>query len=206
MRHFSRLAFIVPAVLLLAGCVGGLLGRGAPPRKKLDIQAILDAAPNGSVLTLDYGEYVLTTGLTVANKHDLTITAPKGTLVMVDDVMEDVLSLEDCDSVHIVNLHMRHVKPLGEYNCEGAVIRMNQCSNMEVKNCELDGCGAIAVAGNGVKELQVTGCYIHNNTWNAFYLSDCRDALITGNRIVHNLDVLTQYDCERIEMRDNQLK
>jgi hypothetical protein len=194
------------AVLLLAGCVGGLLGRGAPPRKKLDIQAILDAAPNGSVLTLDYGEYVLTAGLTVANKHDLTITAPKGTLVMVDDVMEDVLSLEDCDSVHIVNLHMRHVKPLGEYNCEGAVIRMDQCSNMEVKNCELDGCGAIAVAGDGVKGLQITGCYVHNNTWNAFYLSDCRDALITGNRIIHNLDVLTQYDCERIEMRENQLK
>jgi hypothetical protein len=148
MRHRPRLAIVVPALMvLLAGCVGGRLGRGAPPRKKLDIQVILDAAPNGSVLTLDYGDYVLTTGLTVSNKHNLTITAPKGTLIMVDDVMQDVLSLEACDSVQIVNLHMRHVKPLGEYNCEGAVIRMDQCSSMEVKNCELDGCGAIAVAG-----------------------------------------------------------
>jgi len=192
--------------MLLAGCVGGRLGRGAPPKKKLDIQAILDTAPDGSVLTLDYGEYVLATGLTVSGKHNLTITGPRGTLILVDDVMQDVLTLETCDSVQIVNLHMRHLKPLGDYNCEGAVIRMDECSNMEVKDCELDGCGAIAVAGNQVKGLRVTGCYIHNNTWNAFYLTDCENALITGNRIVHNFDVLTQYDCDGIELRDNQLK
>jgi len=192
--------------MLAAGCSGVRFARRPPPKRELDIQAAFDAAPNGSILTIDYGEYVLPAGLVVRNRRDLTITAPRGTRIFVDDVMQDVIALENCDSVRIENLHLRHVKPLTEYECEGAVLRMSQCHDMEVANCELDGCGAFGIACDDVNRLNVTNCYIHDNTFTALYFNQCQDALITGNRIAGNADLITQYSCAGIEMRDNQLK
>ena len=191
---------------LIAGCIGARLGRGSPPRRELDIQALLDAAPSGNILTISYGEYILKTGLKLTNRQDLTITAPPGTRIFVDDVMEDVLALEDCDSVRIENLHLRHLKPLTEYECNGACLRLSRCRNMEVVGCELDGCGAFGIAGDDVNELKVTNCYVHNNSFSAFYFDGCQNALISGNRIVQNAELISQYSSDGIELRDNQMK
>ena len=207
MRRLSGVLFAVLAVVGLAvNCLNSRYVHRTPPRKSLDIQAILDDAPNGSILTLDYGEYVFDEGLTLDDKQNLVITAPPGTRILCSDVMEDVLSIDGCDSVRIDNLSLSHVKPLEDYECEGACLRISDCRNMEVLGCELSGCGAFGIAGNAVARLQVKGCFIHHNTFSAFYFDSCEDVLVSGNRIVNNAELITQYSCDRIDLRDNRLK
>ena len=191
---------------MTVGCLNGRYINRTPPRKNLDIQAILDDTPDGSILTLDYGEYVFDQGLTLAGKKNLTISAPLGTRILCSDVMENVLSIENCDSIRIENLRLSHLKPLDDYECEGACLRLGDCRDVEVSGCELAGCGAFGISGNDVARLRVKGCYVHNNTFSAFYFDSCEDVLVSGNRIVDNAEVITQYSCGTIDLHDNRLK
>jgi parallel beta-helix repeat protein len=207
MRRITYFLPIIASVcFLIAACAPGRVVREAPPRQNLDIQALLDSMPNGSILTINYGEYIFPTGLKLANKNNVTLSAAPGTRIFVDDVMEDVLGVDNCDSVRIENLHLRHLKPLTEYQCEGACLRISQSRDVEVAGCELDGCGAFGIAGTNLSGLRVTKCYVHDNSYSGFYFMESENVLITGNRIVHNMDVMSQYSCAGIEMRDNQLK
>jgi hypothetical protein len=206
----KRVSAILLAVLTIACLAGNCLNRRYvhqnPPRKNLDIQTILDDAPDGSILTLDRGEYVFEQGLMLDGKSNLTITAPPGTRILCSDVMADVLSLEGCDSIRIENLTLSHLKPLKEYECDGACLRISDCRDIEVVNCELSGCGAFGIAGDDVARLRANGCYVHHNTFSAFYFNSCEDVLISGNRIVNNTEVVTEYSCDGINLQDNRLK
>lgn len=207
MRRPASLLLVALAVAgLTIGCLNSRYVCRNPPRKNLDIQAILDDAPDGSILTLDYGEYVFDEGLTLDDKQNLTITAPAGTRILCSDVMEDVLTLDGCDSVRIENLSLSHEKPLGAYECDGACLRVSDSRDVEVRGCELSGCGAFGIAGNDVARLMVKGCHIHDNTFSAFYFDGCEDVLVSGNRIVGNAELVTQYSCDRINVEDNRLK
>ena len=205
-RPAQFLIFALAVAGMTVGCLNSRYVHRTPPRKSLDIQAILDDAPNGSILTLDFGEYVFDQSLALVGKKNLTITAPSGTRILCSDVMQDVLSLENCDSIRIENLRLSHLKPLDDYECEGACLRLGDCRDVEVSGCELAGCGAFGISGNDVARLLVKDCYIHDNTFSAFYFDGCRDVLVSGNRIADNAELITQFSCNRIDLRNNRLK
>lgn len=197
--------------LLILAVIAGLAcvpaGRKyGPAREKVNIQAYIDAARDGQELVIPYGTYTLEQGLKLTGRRNFTITAQPGTRILVDDVMEDVISIESSDSIRIENLCLRHVEPLKEYECHGACIRFNGCRNVVVENCELNGCGAFGVAADNTDDLLVRGCYIHHNSFTALYLSDCNRVTVVNNRIVDNAELTSEYGTSDLIMEDNQLK
>jgi polygalacturonase len=195
---------LVTVPLLLAGCLGGRYAQ--PPRRELDLQAVLDAAQDNATLTIPYGEYVVQQGLKLNGRRNVTITASPGTRILAADVMEDVLTLTECESVRIENLHLGHVKPLESYECEGSCLKFTRCRDVRVANCELTGCGAEGVYAFQSERLDIGNCYVHDNTYAGFYFAMCRSVLVHDCRLVHNFDRMSGYSNADIEFRNNTEK
>lgn len=172
------------------------------PRPRIDLQPLLTAAKNGATIHIPHGEYVIEKGLTIEDKSDLLIVADGGANIFLTDVTQDVLAIAQSRKITIRNLHVRHLKPLQEYECHGAVLRVSRSQDVRVQNCDLDGCGAIGVAADDVAKLQVQDCHIHNNTFTAIYLSRCQEVQIYGCRIEDNRHFLQTLEVDDLQMGD----
>lgn len=93
-----------------------------------------------------------------------------------------------------------------EYECHGAVLRIKDSEYVKIINCELNGCGAIGVAGYNSKNIIVRNCFIHHNSFNAFYFQGCAKVIIQSSIIEDNANFIQMYDIESLEMRDNVLR
>jgi parallel beta-helix repeat protein len=198
-----RTALVLAAIMLALGCVRPMF---APTRAAVDLQMLLDRAPDSSRIEIPYGEYVLESGLTLSNRHGLTITARPGTRILVADVMEQIIDLTNSSSIWIENLYLRHVKPLAAYECHGACVNLQNCDRVTIANCELNGCGAFGVAASNCERVMIENCYIHHNTYAGIYLYECDAVTVQNNRIVNNAEVVSQLNVTNLMMSGNRLK
>lgn len=180
--------------------------RPSPPRRSLDLQTILDEAENGDVVGIPFGEYRLANGLVIEGGKDLTVTARFGTRILVEDTDADVLTVDGGNGVRIENLYLRHIEPRKEYECHGAVVRVRNATNVRIVNCELNGCGAVGVSARTVKGLLVRKCFIHHNSFNAFYIDDGDEVKIQSCIVEDNGNFIQRYGAGSLEMRDNVLR
>ena len=171
------------------------------PIGDINLQRLVNNAPDGGVIEIPYGRYVLSESLTLARRKDLHIAFTPGSQLRIKKTDKAVIEIKDCNGLKISGVRARHVKPLAEYDCHGAVISIANSTNVSIDNCELNGCGAVGVFARK-STLRVTNCHIHSNTFNAFYLDSC-EAYVIGNIIERNANTLQSYRCEEIMWSDN---
>ena len=83
---------------------------------------------------------------------------------------ENVLWLNGND-ITVRNLKLRHFKPgsINGQNCSGRVIGLDNCTNVLIENCDINGCGLAGIHDNlGNSDILVRNNYIHNNSLAAF--------------------------------------
>lgn len=191
--------------LLMAGCgtVRGL--QSTMPASDLDVQALIDRTPDGGIVRIPAGRYVLERGLVIEGRSRLTLLGEPGTAVLVKDVNVHVLTVRNSSAIQVENLHLRHQEPLREYQCHGSVVRIENSNGVTIIGCELDGCGAIGVAAYGSTNITVRNCSIHHNTFNAFYLDSCREIELAGNTVENNGNFAQMYRIDGLMMHDNTI-
>ncbi len=177
-----------------------------PPEMDLDLQAMIDEARDGSTVEIPFGEFRLAQGLTIANRRNLTLTSRPGARILVADTNADVLAISDCDNILVQNLFLRHIKPMEDYECHGAVVRIVNSVNARIVNCELNGCGAIGVSANQAQGVLVRNCFVHSNTFNAFYFESCGAVEIQSCVVEDNANFIQMYRTDSLEMRDNLIR
>ena len=174
------------------------------PLKDINLQQLVNEAPDGSVVAIPLGRYVLSKSLTIARRKKLHLAFAPGTQLRVTDTDTAVILIEDCHDLKISGVRARHVEPLPEYECHGAVLSIHDSTNVVIDNCELNGCGAIGVSARK-STLSVMNCHIHHNSFNALYFSEC-EALVVGNIIEHNASTFQAYKCGEIIWSDNLIQ
>jgi hypothetical protein len=211
MKNHEMLTIVsMVAVIMLTGCgpEAGLIegGRYASPEidlplQKLDLQRLIDEAPDNSVVDIPLGRYVLSETLRIQGRRGLRIVFARGAQLRCTDVNATVISIAGCHDVEVSGVRARHVEPLAGYMCHGAVVRIDDSADVRIDNCELNGCGAVGVSAHN-SIVRITNCHIHSNSFNAIYLDECQVDII-GNIIENNANTLQAHRCDQIVWSDN---
>jgi parallel beta-helix repeat protein len=170
------------------------------------LQTLVEGVKDGTTLKAPRGRYTSKKAWTIKNKKNLTLIFTPDSEVICDDVYEDVVRIEDSDGVRLVGGIFRHAEPLKEYECHGAVIRIDDCESIKLMNGEYNGCGAVGVLASNVKQLTVYNCTIHRNSWTGLYLQDVQNARIVGNHIHDNKSDMTLVKCGMIQSDGNKIE
>jgi len=202
------LPFFLATVSFVTGCAttSSPDSRPQPQSISLDIQVLVEKARDGSTVKIPSGEYRLPDGITIRGRKGLVLTAEPGTRLLVEDTNADVLSIQQCEGIRIENLYLRHTKPLKKYECHGTVVSLDESRDTKIVNCELNGCGAIGVSAWKSKNVLISNCFIHHNTFNAFYFYGCDDVNIRSNIVEDNGNFIQMYDTQKLEMQNNVLR
>jgi nitrous oxidase accessory protein NosD len=193
---------VLMLVLLCSCCTTRTASRSHSA--EINIQDLISNAADERVC-IPRGTYVLSKGLEV-NRSDITIWCEPGTRILISDVNENVVSIHNVKNVRIENAHLSHLKPLTEYNCHGNVVDIRDAEDVTIFNCDLNGCGATGVYADSSKNLSIQNCWIHRNTFNAFYLNNCEQVLILANLIENNANLFQIYESTDIEASDNLIR
>ena len=94
-------------------------------------------------------------GLTISGGTD----DPLDTEIQTDPRYADVLAFINCSDVSVYNMTLGHTD-LGQ--CCGDVLSFNTCSNVELSNLDLYGCGVYGVYMENVDWFNAYDCHIHD--------------------------------------------
>lgn len=200
------------ACLWLTACAspGGRSAEGLealPDRTgEVQIQALIDAAGEDAVVRVPAGRYVLARGLVVSGKKRFTLEFESPAAVLVTDTNADVLKIEKCEQVRVRGATLRHLKPLKEYNCHGAVIAAEKCDELIIDDCTLDGCGAIGASLRDCQHATVQRCAITHNSFNAICLTKCGEVNVFDCVIENNANFLQVYRVEELMLSGNVVR
>ncbi len=164
-----------------------------------EIQKAIDKSQKGDVLLLKSGVYSVKYGLSIAYKEDLTIKGVGNVQILLDDPEDAVIEITKSSNIYVINIRASHKEPVKDpstqdspYVCTGHVITIEESKNVNILNCELNGCGTVGVAIYSSKKVLVNKCYIHNNSHAAIKLSNTKNINISQNRIENNKTVLNK--------------
>ena len=177
-----------------------------PPTSTLNLQELINTTPDGGTVTIPMGRYVLSDGLRVHDRNNLTISCAPGSQILVDDISADVIEIANSQNIRIEGAFLRHLKPLPEYECHGDVLKMRSSENIVVEDSELDGCGAIGVAVWQCRNVQVKQCLIQNNSFNALYFESAENVHIANCIIQDNANLFQMYRSQDIQMSGNIIR
>lgn len=188
---------IIAAFLFVAlGLSAGAETLTVTPGTKANLQALLDRAQPGDVVELTAGTYRFSGGLRVTGRTNVTIRGQGRVELVIDSLEEDVIAVHGSSNIVIRNLSARHNQPAGEYQCEGAVIRVEDSNRVGILQCDLNGCGAAGVMSFSSQDVVVAGCRIHHNTFAAVWVQG-GSVTVYGNTIEDNaMTLYTVGDCD----------
>ena len=168
------------------------------------IQAAINKAKDGSVVTIMPGTYALPGPLLLENRSDLTIRFIDVTFKTID-VNESVFQINNCKNINIIDGHFQHFEPLENYECDGPVFSINSSSNIKIMGSEINGCGAIGVSAFKTNKLVVFQCHLHHNTFTALSLNECQNVDINNNLIEHNGQTYNGSDNQYVRFHGNHV-
>jgi hypothetical protein len=133
--------------------------------------------------------------------HDIYIEGPKGegASLQVSPRYADVLWFHKCNNIAIKNVTMGHTEA---GDCSGDVIRLENSTNVLVKNCALFGCGVNGLSTTDCLGVQVRNSEVFGCSDCAFYFSDTNDVTVKGCKIFENSRAISAWDCEDIIFDD----
>ena len=211
--HATRsIAFLLlTCTVLIAGCSYAYVPYESrekyPVSQRTDnLQTLIDETPDHQTLRITKGSYIINKGLMIKGRVGLSVIAEPGTMILLTDLDQDVLTIADSKEIRLYNVLLKHVTPLKTYKCHGSVVRIDNAQDITIANSELNGCGAVGISAQKTKNLTIEHCYIHNNTFNALYLSNIQGVNLWSNVIVDNANAMQLYDVSDMQMSDNILE
>jgi len=172
---------------------------------KVSLQAAIDAAADGDTIILQAGTYSSPVAISVSERNGITLRGQGEVRLLCTDLYENVLNLEGSRDVRIEAILARHSQPLGSYACEGSVISGQNIKGLVVSRCELAGSGSIGVDLSSCENVEVSDCFIHDNTFAAMSLTDVASITIAGNRIERNAATLYSAGVSGLTMAGNTI-
>ena len=116
--------------------------------------------------------------LIIYNVKDLTLTAKQpGVTLVTSPRSANVLTFNDCKDITVSGLAAGHTE-MPEYECSGAVLVFNECTDTEIEDCALFGCGTIGVEAFHCKEMEIEDTEIYDCTQGGIYLYNVDEAEI----------------------------
>ena len=179
--------------------------RHISPQGKLRLQPAIDAARDGDTIILSGGTYLLMVPVAVSGRTGLTLRAEGVVWLVCKDLYVDVLAVTDCEDLRIEGIRARHEEELAEYECEGSVISARNVHGLLIAGCELAGSGAVGIDLSNCEDVEVNGCYLHDNSLAALSLSEVSSILITSNRISKNAATMYSTAVTGLTMLNNNI-
>lgn len=140
-----------------------------------DIQRSIDALENGGKLVLGEGIYKTNEPIIIRDKNNLTIEGDKEVWINTKGIDHHALTFEGCRNVTLFNIKAQHViledidnAPIEDAR-DGAVVGIIDCSNINLVDCELVGCGIYGVYAFSASPVTLRGCYLHDNAKSALF-------------------------------------
>jgi hypothetical protein len=195
-------ALLISFLLLTAFCINAETHR-IVPFSQISIQEILDFVQPGDTVILEEGIYEIDSTVKIMDKDSITIQGEGEVWVLCTDIYEDVISIVNCRGIQVYGVKARHKEWVPEYACNGSVVYIANSTDIEMRDCEFNGCGAFGVYMDYSERVDISYCYLHHNSYSAFYLSGCTDIALSYNRIMDNASFLSAYDTGFIEMFGN---
>lgn len=206
MRSAALLAVCVLYSAGVAGCRTAAPRVSLPPApliEDVDIQALIDAAPDGSLVTIPRGWYVLPKGLVIRGRRALVIRGESSTGIAVADSDAHVLAIEDSQSIRIERVRMRHLSASEGSTCDGNLIDIRDAGNVALVGCELSGCAASGVVAERTQNLTIQRCHLHHLTHLALRMGECQTVNIVENVIEENASFARFDGVEALQMHGN---
>ena len=175
------------------------------PQGKLRLQSAIDAARDGDTIILSGGTYVSAVPVAVSGRTGLTLRAEGVVWLVCKDLYADVLTVTDCADLRIEGIRARHEVKLAEYECEGSVISARSVRGLLVRGCELAGSGAVGIDLSDCEDVEVNGCYLHDNSLAALSLSEVSSVVISSNRISKNAATMYSTAVTGLTMLNNNI-
>lgn len=124
--------------------------------------------------------------LEIDNVQNLTICAGRtGTELVTVPRYACVLKFVNCANVTLEGFTAGHTD--GPGYCTGAVLHMEGCRNMTVKNCDLYGCGTYGLELEHSSTVHAYGTTIRDCSYGALWAANCTDVLL-DDCSVHGID------------------
>ncbi|MCB9639382.1 MAG: right-handed parallel beta-helix repeat-containing protein [Myxococcales bacterium] len=173
------------------------------PQQADKFQETINQSNPGDTILLRAGIYRYKKGLQIHNVDKLSIEGQGEVWIIVEDLYDDVFQIKDSSDITIRFIKARHARPLGKFNCEGAVIRAMNSKRIWIDHCELNGSGAVGIRAFEVRDLVATHNFIHHNTLAAFMIMQSRWIAIHHNTIVNNGSSIYSLGSASIRMNQN---
>lgn len=133
------------------------------------IEEALEYKSSGIHILLDSGVFINDAGYWLQGNH-VILEGNGASEIQCRKYYENVLWLNGSD-ITVRNLKLRHFKPgtIDSQNCSGRVIGLDNCTNVLIEHCDINGCGLAGIHDNlGNSDILVRNNYIHNNSYAAF--------------------------------------
>ncbi len=134
--------------------------------------------------TVGWQDYFDGPELVVAGMSNLTIEGEgKGASIIVSPRYAFVMEFIGCKNLKLLNLTLGHTE---EGYCEGGVVGLMGCENVEIDQCEMYGCGTEGICAEYTKNLLCTNSYIHDCSYDIMTLKRCKGVRFQGCEFFRN--------------------
>ena len=161
---------------------------------QISIQEAIEMAHPKDKIVIKEGIYETDTSILIESKYLLEITAEGEVWILCTDIYEHVFSMADSEEIYFYGIKASHKVWPEDFQCNGSVVNIVDSSTVGVYDCELIGSGAVGVSADNSYDVEVSGCFIRNNSLSARSLSNCSGVTISHNTIVKNVSFLEIYE------------
>ena len=157
-----------------------------PKMKEAAIAKSIKSAKNGSTIQFAAGTYKFKNPITIQGKTGITVkgAGQQETIFISLDTSKEIVSVNDSKKVNLQGFTAYHQVQPGY--CEGSVVLVNNCTDIRISDCELNGCGTIGVWLEMTTGAVVEYCNIHNNSDAGLVINKSESIQINNNLIKDN--------------------
>ncbi len=167
------------------------------------IQAAIDKAKNGDMITLREGKYIINQGLVIRNKQKLKIQSVGPVQIISTHYASPVISLHNSHLVILQECEFRYQNP-GKAKAAGVIVFQNtiRCA---VISCDIsNGLNGIHAVNN--KILALIQNNIHHNQKTGIYLSGSHGVLVQNNTVSDNGKGLEKINVTDLDLKNNDIR
>lgn len=96
----------------------------------------------------------------------------------------NVIKFAGCHNLTVASLTAGHTTEPGF--CSGGVLKLENCTDVNIDTCGLYGCGTIGVQAQSCSRLNVTNSSIYECSYGAVDVHQCQDVVISGCDVHHH--------------------
>ncbi len=160
-------------------------------REELSIGEINTYEPDYSlynhVETLGYYDNFDGNQLVVAGLSNLTIEGEGGALngpsIIASPRYAYVLFFVCCRNLSLVNVTLGHTE---EGYCEGGVVMLDHCTDVDISGCDMYGCGTEGIGASQSENISCSNSYIRDCSYQIMTLNDCTNVAFNGCEFFRN--------------------